>query len=56
MNCQRPVKNEKSNKWEVLDFSYEENGERYYELHEFFEYKDAIDFLENKKSKTKIIY
>ncbi len=26
MDCQRPTKNEKTNKWEVWDFAYEENG------------------------------
>lgn len=37
MDCQRPIKNKETGKWEVWDFAYEENGERYYELHEFFE-------------------
>ena len=56
MNCERPIKNEKKNKWEVLDFAYEENGERYYELHEFFSYKEAIEFWKTRNPKqTKII-
>ncbi len=54
MNCQRPTKNEKTNKWEVWDFAYEDNVKRYYELHEFFEYR-CYRVLENKKPKTKII-
>jgi len=53
MDCQRPTKNEKTNKWEVWDFAYEENGERYYELHEFFEYKDAIEFWKIRNPKQK---
>lgn len=28
MDCQRPIKNEKTGKWEVWDFAYRENGER----------------------------
>lgn len=53
MDCQRPIKNEKTNKWEVWDFAYEENGERYYELHEFWEYKDAIEFWKIRNPKQK---
>ena len=52
MDCQRPVKNEKSNKWEVWDFAYEEDGERHYELHEFFTYKDAIEFWKVRNPKN----
>jgi hypothetical protein len=55
MDCQRPIKNEKTNMWEVWDFSYEEDGERYYELHEYFEYKDAIDFWKIRNPKQKFI-
>ena len=29
----------------------DENGERYYELHEFFEYKDAIEFWKIRNPK-----
>jgi hypothetical protein len=53
MDCQRPTKNEETGKWEVWDFAYEENGERYYELHEFFEYKDAIEFWKIRNPKQK---
>lgn len=51
MNCQRPVKNKKTKKWEVWDFSYEEDGERYYELHEFFTYNEAIEFWKIRNPK-----
>lgn len=51
MDCQRPVKNKKTNKWEVWDFAYIENGERYYELHEFFTYKEAIEFWKIRNPK-----
>lgn len=51
MNCQRPVYNEKTNRWEVWDFAYVENDERYYELHEFFEYDDAIEFWKIRNPK-----
>lgn len=44
MDCQRPVKNKKTNMWEVYDFVYVENNERHYELHEFFTFKEAIEF------------
>ena len=54
MNCQRPTKNEETEKWEVWDFAYEENGERYYELHEFWEYKDAIEFWKTRNPKNTI--
>ena len=53
MDCQRPIKNKETGKWEVWDFAYEENGERYYELHEFFEYKDAIEFWKIRNPKQK---
>jgi len=53
MDCQRPTKNEETGKWEVWDFAYEENGERYYELHEFWEYKDAIEFWKIRNPKQK---
>ena len=51
MNCQRPVKNKETNKWEVWDFSHIENSERHYELHEFFTYKDAIEFWKVRNPK-----
>ena len=47
------IKNNETGKWEVWDFAYEENGERYYELHEFFEYKDAIEFWKIRNPKQK---
>jgi hypothetical protein len=53
MNCQRPIKNKESGKWEVWDFTYEEDGGRYYELHEFWIYKDAIEFWKIRNPKTK---
>ena len=31
MDCQRPLKNKETNKWEVWDFAYVENNERMYE-------------------------
>jgi hypothetical protein len=43
MDCQRPIKNEKTNKWEVWDFAYEENGERFYEVHEHWTFDEAIE-------------
>lgn len=55
MDCQRPTKNEETGKWEVWDFVYEENNERYYELHEFWEYKDAIEFWKTRNPKQKLI-
>ena len=51
MDCQRPVKNKETNQWEVWDFAYEENGERYYELHKFFTYKEAIEFWKVRNTK-----
>lgn len=54
MNCQRPVKNEKTNKWEVWDFSYEENGERHYELHEPDFAKATIDNIPKSKKTFKL--
>lgn len=51
MDCQRPVKNKKTNKWEVWDFAYEEDGKRYYELHEYWEFSDAIDFWKRRNGK-----
>ena len=53
MDCQRPIKNKETGKWGVWDFAYEENGERYYELHEFFEYNDAIEFWKIRNPKQK---
>ena len=44
MDCQRPIWNKDTGKWEVWDFAYVENDERHYEVHRFFEYKDAIEF------------
>ena len=51
MDCQRPVKNKETNKWEVWDFAYVENNERMYELHEFFSPKEAIEFLKLRNPK-----
>lgn len=51
MNTQRPIKNKKTNKWEVWDFAYEEDSERYYEAHRFFSYKEAIDFWKIRNTK-----
>jgi hypothetical protein len=51
MNCQIPIKNEETGKWEVWDFSYEEKDERYYEVHRFFNYKDAIEFWKIRNPK-----
>jgi hypothetical protein len=51
MNCERPIENEKTNKWEVWDFAYEEKGERHYEVHEFFSYKEAIEFWKTRNPK-----
>lgn len=47
------IGDERFGKWEVWDFAYEENGERYYELHEFWEYKDAIEFWKIRNPKQK---
>lgn len=54
MDCQRPVKNKETNKWEVWMFAYEENGERYYTLHTFWDYKDAIEFWKLNNGKIKM--
>jgi hypothetical protein len=51
MDCQRPVKNKETNKWEVWDFAYVENNERMYELHKFFTYKEAIEFWKVRNPK-----
>lgn len=51
MNCQRPIKNNDTGKWEVWDFAYEENNERFYELHTFWEYNEAIYFWEIRNGK-----
>ena len=51
MDCQRPVKNKETNKWEVWDFAYVENNERMYELHEFFSPKEAIEFWKLRNPK-----
>jgi hypothetical protein len=51
MDCQRPVKNKETNMWEVWDFAYQENGERYYELHKFFTHKEAIEFWKVRNPK-----
>jgi len=52
MDCQRPVKNKETNKWEVWDFAYMEGADRMYELHEFFTYKEAIDFWKVRNPKN----
>lgn len=54
MNCQRPIKNEETGKWEVWDFAYKEKGEMYYEVHEFWEYEGAIEFWKTRNPKQKI--
>lgn len=54
MDCQRPVLNKETNKWEVWDFSHIKNGERYYELHEFFTFKEAIDFWKIRNNKISL--
>ena len=51
MDFQKPVKNKGTNKWEVWDFAYVENGERFYELHEFFTYNEAIEFWKVRNPK-----
>jgi len=51
MDCQRPVKNKETNKWEVWDFAYVENNERMYELHEFSSPKEAIEFWKLRNPK-----
>ena len=51
MDCQRPVYNEETGLWEVLDFAYEEKGERYYEKHEYFVFKEAIEFWKTRNPK-----
>ena len=48
MKCRRPEYNHTSGQWAVWDFSYEENGERYYELHPFWTFKEAIDFWKSQ--------
>ena len=48
MKCERPIYNPETKQWEVWDFAYEENGERYYELHIFWTFKEAIDFWKNQ--------
>lgn len=49
MDCQRPIK--ENNKWVVYDFAYEENGHRFYEKHEFWDYEDAISFWKTRNPK-----
>jgi hypothetical protein len=44
MKAERPIYNEQTNQWEIWDFVYEENNEKYYELHTFWSYKEAIDY------------
>jgi len=51
MDCQRPVKNKETNKWEVWDYSYTENNVRWYEHHEFFTFKEAIKFWKVRNPK-----
>lgn len=53
MDCQRPIKNEETGKWEVWDFAYQIQDEWFYELHEFFEHKDAIEFWKTRNPKQK---
>ena len=52
MDCQRPIFNSETNKYEVWDFAYEEDGERFYEIHRFFTYKEAIEFWKTQNIKT----
>lgn len=54
MDCQKPVKDESTGKWIVWDFAYEEKGERYYEKHEFWEYKEAMEFWKIRNPKINI--
>lgn len=51
MDCQKPVKNPNTSKWEVWDFAYEEKGERHYEVHRFWTYKEAIEFWKTRNPK-----
>lgn len=57
MKCERPICNPETKKWEVWDFAYVEHGKRYYELHTFWTFKEAIDFWKQinylPKTKTK---
>jgi len=52
MDCQRPVKNKKTNQWEVWDFAYIEKGERHYEVHKYFEFDEAMNFWKTRNPKT----
>ena len=40
--------NPETKQWEVWDFAYVELGKRYYELHIFWTFKEAIDFWKNQ--------
>ena len=51
MKCERPIYNPETKKWEVWDFAYEEVGERHYELHTFWTFKEAIDFWKLRNPK-----
>lgn len=48
MKCERPIYNPETKQWEVWDFAYVEHGKRYYELHTFWTFKEAIDFWKNQ--------
>ena len=52
MDCKRPEKNKETGQWEVWDFAYIEDGEKYYEVHRFWEYKEAIEFWKSRNPKT----
>ena len=51
MDCQRPVYDDKTNRWEVWDFAYEEGGVRMYERHTFFVFQEAIEFWKSRNPK-----
>lgn len=57
MDRQRPIRNLETGMWEVWDFAYEEDGVRYYDLHTFWDFKDAIKFwnITNKKKSKKSV-
>jgi len=53
MKTQYPTKNLKTGKYEIWDFAYEENGERFYELHEFYSFNEAIEYWKTINPKIK---
>ena len=52
MDCQKPNRNPYTNQWEVWDFAYEEAGERHYEVHTFWTFKEAMEFWKIRNPKT----